>query len=191
MGRIILTSQGLTQKSGYHLIAEELQKEDLSHKKIYLFHEPYYSIEPLLIRACMFMGFSKENIYLAGSDVTQEMIEDMDVLYVSEGNTFDVLRAMQEREVLEPMRCAYEKGAIYIGSSAGALIGGTDIILAGDFDRNHDNLTDLTGLGIYSGVTIPHYSKAELERYIMNSDPEIIEKYENIYSVADGEKLIL
>lgn len=54
----------------------------------------------------------------------------------------------------------------YIGSSAGAMIAGTDIYLAEDFDENIVGLTDLKALGLFDGSVIPHYSRRDLKRYI-------------------------
>ena len=42
----------------------------------------------------------------------------------------------------------------YIGSSAGAMIAGTDIYLAEDFDENIVGLTDLKALGLFDGSDI-------------------------------------
>lgn len=53
----------------------------------------------------------------------------------------------------------------YIGSSAGAMIAGTDIYLAEDFDENIVGLTDLKALGLFDGSVIPHYSRRDLKRY--------------------------
>ena len=58
----------------------------------------------------------------------------------------------------------------YIGSSAGAMIAGTDIYLAEDFDENIVGLTDLKALGLFDGSVIPHYSRRDLKRYIKNSN---------------------
>jgi len=132
----------------------------------------------------------------AGADHTDEHISDeelasMDYIYVTEGNTFEVLELMQMRRVMEPMRTAVMNGATYIGASAGAIIAGTDIALAADFDRNFVRLQNLEGLKLFDGTIIPHYTKEELARYIKNSDDEAISHYHVIYSVANGAKKIL
>ena len=60
----------------------------------------------------------------------------------------------------------------YIGSSAGAMIAGTDIYLAEDFDENIVGLTDLKALGLFDGSVIPHYSRRDLKRYIKKFESE-------------------
>lgn len=192
-GKLILTSQGLTTSIGRELIGEELEDEKLRDKKIYLFYEPYYSIADMLIKVCMEFGFAKDNIYLSDSGVSTEEIERMDYLYVTEGNTFEILELMQKRNVMEAMRKAVLNGATYIGASAGAMLAGQDTALAADFDKKPDfvNLKNLKGLTLFDGTIIAHYTAEELERYKANSEPSVIAGYKNIYSVANGEKLIL
>jgi len=78
----------------------------------------------------------------------------------------------------------------YIGSSAGAMIAGTDIYLAEDFDENIVGLTDLKALGLFDGSVIPHYSRRDLKRYIKNSNQKDIGRYSELYSVDDNEALV-
>ena len=78
----------------------------------------------------------------------------------------------------------------YIGSSAGAMIAGTDIYLAEDFDENIVGLTDLKALGLFDGSVITHYSRRDLKRYIKNSNQKDIGRYSELYSVDDNEALV-
>lgn len=64
--KLILTSYGLTSPVGRKLIRKELEKDILQNKKLFLFHEPHYFIETMLIEACISMGFQKNNIILLG-----------------------------------------------------------------------------------------------------------------------------
>ena len=190
-GKLILTSQGLTTVIGRQLIAEELNGIDLTDKKIFLFHEPHLSIERILREVCVWLGFQQRNIFFAGDKISDEELASMDYIYVTEGNTFEVLELIQMRRVMEPMRTAVMNGATDIGASAGAIIAGTDIALAADFDRNFVRLQNLEGLKLFDGTIIPHYTKEELTQYIKNSDEEVISRYHVIYSVANGAKKIL
>lgn len=190
-GKLILTSQGLTTVIGRQLIAEELKGIELTDKKIFLFHEPHFSIERILREVCVWMGFQAQNIFFAGDKISDEKLANMDYIYVTEGNTFEVLELMQMRGVMDPIKTAVMNGATYIGASAGAVIAGTDIAPAADFDRNFVRLQNLEGLKLFDGTIIPHYTKEELERYIKNSDDEVISRYHVIYSVANGAKKIL
>ncbi len=190
MRRIICTSYGLTTSVGRKLIGNELKKDDLTDKKIFLFHEPHFSIEDMLVRACVDMGFKEENIVLSGQQKSNADIESFDYLYVTEGCTFEVLSLLRERDLDSVFIKAFQNGATYIGASAGALIGGVSIEPAEDFDKNFVRMSNYKGLGLYDGVVIPHYTKSELKRYIKNS-PRIENKYNNIYSVSNDGILVL
>ena len=58
----MVLSNGLNTEDGFKLIRKQLKKIDLATKKIYLFYEPYYSIEGILISRCEKLGFKRENI---------------------------------------------------------------------------------------------------------------------------------
>lgn len=188
--RIILTSYGLTTKVGKELIGMEIMGDGLADKRIFLFHEPHYFIEDMLVNACTSLGFKKENVILSGQQKSNEEVEKCDYIYCTEGNTFEVMSILRERGLDSTFINAFNNGATYIGASAGAMIAGVSIEEAIDFDKNFVRMTDFTGLGLFDGIIIPHYTKDELERYIKNS-PGIEEKYTSIRSVANDEILCI
>lgn len=189
--KLILTSYGLTTKVGRGLIGKALAEYDLSNKKIFLFHEPHYSIEPLLVKACLALGFRTENIILSGQQKSNEEVINCDILYITEGNVFEVMSLLRERGLDVVFQEAFRKGSkIYLGASAGAMIAGTSIEEGESFDRNFMRTRDYTGLGLIDGVIIPHYTKVELKRYVKNS-PGITDKYAQVLSVANTRSLIL
>lgn len=175
---------------GRKLIGKEISKEtDLSSKKIFLFCEPYYSIEPIVVDACVKMGFEKENIILS-SQCEIDMILTADYIYLTEGNTFQILLILRERGIDKMIREAYKNGATFIGASAGAMIAGVSIEEAFSFDRNYVGLSDYNGLALFDGIVIPHYTKAEMKEYIKNS-PGIENRYKMLFSVANDKILVL
>lgn len=189
--KLILTSYGLTSKIGRELIEKALSKYDLTDKKIFLFHEPYYSIEPMLFAACQKLGFAKENIILSGQQKNQKEILACDFYYCTEGNTFEVLALLREHGLDRAIKAGFEMGnKVYIGCSAGAAIAGVSIEEIKDFDRNTVGMTDYKGLELFDGIVIPHYTKAELKRYISNR-PELKGKYKKILSVSNEKSVVL
>lgn len=189
--KLILTSYGLTTRIGRRLIGKELMGYDLSDKKIFLFHEPHYSIEPILINACLTLGFRRENIILSGQQKSNEEVKECDLLYITEGNVFEVISLLRERGLDNVLREAFHQGnKIYLGASAGAMIAGVSIEEGERFDRNFIQMRDYDGLGLFNGIVIPHYTKKELKRYIKNS-PGIKEKYTQILSVANTRSLVM
>ena len=114
-----------------------------------------------------------------------------DYIYVTEGNVYQVLDYMRKNGLLRFIQQQMKRtDCTYIGSSAGAMIAGTDIYLAEDFDENIVGLTDLRALGLFDGSIIPHYSRQDLIRYINNSKQEDIRHYSELYSVDDNEALV-
>lgn len=189
--KLILTSYGLTTGIGRKLISKELKEYDLADKKIFLFHEPHYSIETMLIEACLNLGFKKENIVLSGQQKSYQDVLECDIYYCTEGNTFEVLSILRERGLDSVIKEGFKKGnKIYIGCSAGAAIAGVSIEEVKDFDRNFGGMVDFEGLNLFDGIIIPHYTKSELKRYISNS-PGIEEKYNRILSVSNEKSLVL
>ncbi len=188
--KLILTSYGLTTKIGRALIGAELSKDQLQDKRIFLFHEPHYSIEPMLMEACLNMGFRRENILFSGQQKCIADILSCDYLYCTEGNTFEVMSLMREHGLDQVFVEAFHRGAVYIGASAGAIIAGTSVEEAGSFDRNFVRMYDFKGLGLYEGVVIPHCTEEGLNAYI-DGHPGILEKYKNVYSVANDGILVL
>lgn len=98
------------------------------------------------------------------------------VIYVCGGNTFKLLRFAREADFKSSIENLLERGGIYIGVSAGSIIVGPSITIAGEIepDENEVGLDDLTGFGISDLIILPHYS------------PEIEEEviaFENKYSV--------
>lgn len=188
---LVLTSYGLTTGVGRKNIGKELANYDLVNKKIFLFHEPHYSIETILIDACCELGFNRENVILSGQQDSIDEIIECDFYYCTEGNTFEVLSLMRDRGVDKAIKAGFDIGnKLYIGASAGAAIAGTSVEEIKDFDRNFVGMTDFTGLRLFDGIIIPHYTKAELKRYIKNT-PGIEYKYNKILSVSNKSCVLL
>ena len=189
MGTIILLSQGLTTKGGKKLLSRTLPN-DLKEKGILLISLPRYGIDESLVSSCKALGFTEENItlYRAGMN----LMDDYHYIYVTEGNSFEILDFMKRNNLLDYIRFSVrEKNTDYIGVSAGAMIAGRDIQLAKDFDENRIWMTDFTALGLFDGTIIPHYTRAEFKRYIASTDQKMIKRYKKILSVGDGKVVLV
>lgn len=89
---------------------------------------------------------------------------DTDLIYVCGGNTFHLLYSIQTsgKPIRRQIEDMCDRGGLYIGSSAGAVLVGPDIASAGDIhpDKNTDGITDLAGLNFIPQHIIPHYDPA-------------------------------
>lgn len=189
--KLVLTSYGLTTGIGRKLIGKELRSYNLADKKIFLFHEPHYFIESMLVESCLYLGFKKENIIMSGQQRNNQDVLDCDFYYCTEGNTFEVLSLLRERGLDSVIKEGFKKdNKIYIGCSAGAAIAGVSIEEVKDFDKNFVGMVDFAGLSLFDGIIIPHYTKSELKRYI-SKIPGIEKKYNRILSVSNEKSLVL
>ncbi|MCR4961638.1 MAG: Type 1 glutamine amidotransferase-like domain-containing protein [Lachnospiraceae bacterium] len=139
------------------------------------------------------MDMKEENIRFSKRSYPDEEF-DPDIVYVTEGNTFEVLKYMKELGIfkyIKKLARDKSKDLIYIGSSAGAMIAGDDIMLAKDFDSNTVGLYDYTSLGLFEGAVVPHYTEEQLKLYIESTEKHILERYYTIYSVSNDEMLEL
>lgn len=94
----------------------------------------------------------------AGEHDVDELDPD-DVVFVLGGNTFDLLHHLQSRGALDLAREHVRRGGVYFGSSAGAVLAGADIAVAGFADPNDAGVTDTRGLGLLGDAIVrPHYT---------------------------------
>jgi dipeptidase E len=71
------------------------------------------------------MGYALESAHAADDPVAA--IARADAIFIGGGNTFRLLKALQDLELLDPIRRRIRGGAPYIGSSAGSNVAGPTI----------------------------------------------------------------
>lgn len=189
-GRIILTSRGLNTEMGRSIIKRILRGNVNVTDRIFLITMAEYGNNDILRTACMEIGFHNSNILVYNGDSEIDITQIFQYVYVGEGNTFELLYMMKNQGIIEFVRQNYNQGACYIGSSAGAMIAGSDIQLALDFDRNFVQTEDFSGLDLFSGTVIPHYTKMQFNNYYNQLSDSAKAKYKNIYSVSDEGAII-
>lgn len=82
------------------------------------------------------------------------------IIYVCGGNTFKLLKFAREANFKSSIENLLKRNGVYIGVSAGTIIVGPSIEIAGEVaaDKNEIGLEDLTGFGITNLIVLPHYS---------------------------------
>lgn len=109
-------------------------------------------------------GFLTENIYVFNYWSPEAYFDlKVDVVYISGGNTFGTIKRIREANADALIVKLVNNGAVYIGGSAGAHIACADISHVQKYDTNTFGLTDLSGLGLYDGILICHYSEERKE----------------------------
>lgn len=109
--------------------------------------------------------------------------KDYDVVFVCGGNTFDYLdrvgKTGLDKFILD---FAKKENSTYVGVSAGSILAGPDIAIAGDEDHNNIGLTDLKGLCLTDYIIYPHYRKelkSQLDEFKKRTGYPIIELEDN------------
>ena len=91
-------------------------------------------------------------------------LNDVDVLFVSGGNTYYLLEKTMQSGFDKIVKQLVTKGVVYIGSSAGAVLACPTIEHIEDMDdRSLAQLTSFEGLGLVDTLILPHYGEAKYE----------------------------
>jgi dipeptidase E len=127
--RILLISNSTVHGRGYlDHVADEIKTflgpvKDVLFFPFALFDRDDYAAKAKSRFAAM--GYSLESAH--ATDKPQNATEQTDAIFIGGGNTFRLLKALQDLELLEPIRRKVKSGAPYIGSSAGSNVAGPTI----------------------------------------------------------------
>jgi len=87
--------------------------------------------------------------------VPQKAVEETDAIFIGGGNTFRLLKALQDLDLVEAIRRKVSSGAPYIGSSAGSNVAGPTIKTTKDMPIVQPRSFD--SLGLVPFQISPHY----------------------------------
>jgi len=103
----------------------------------------------------------------AEAEVEAEL-SDKDVVFVQGGNNFYLLKQMQECNFREVIQRALERGVVYIGESAGAIVCSQGIAaqryMSGDELSVVPGLENYRGLGLVNFLIKPHWNRQGVKR---------------------------
>lgn len=133
-------------------------------------------------------GFARDNIAVFDYYNAQQFIDlDLDVIYISGGNTFATLKRIKDCGFDKEIIRYVKSGVIYIGGSAGAHIVTQNIEHIAAFDSIPDGMNDFNGLGLFDGIFICHYTE---ERKALYDKLKAEGKYK-VYTLKDDESLVV
>src|SRR6266446_1626623 len=155
--RILLISSSTVYSRGYLDHVEQQIKSFLSHAtKILFFPFALHDRDTYATKAkarFAAMGYSFEAVHAVPD--AREAIEQTDAIFVGGGNTFRLLKALQDLDLLDPIRRKVKDGAPYIGSSAGSNVAGPTIKTTKDMPIVQPRSFD--SLGLVPFQISPHY----------------------------------
>jgi dipeptidase E len=159
--RILLISNSTVYGRGYLDHVEEQIKSFLGHAtKILFFPFALHDRDTYAAQAkarFAALGYSVEAAH-AVSDA-REAIEQTDAIFVGGGNTFRLLKALQDLDLLDPIRRRVKGGAPYIGSSAGSNVAGPTIKTTKDMPIVQPRSFD--SLGLVPFQISPHFQDSD------------------------------
>ena len=126
---VLLISNSTVHGRDYLDHAEDELKKFLGNAKTVLFF-PYalYDRDAYAAKASArfaTMGYTMTSAHSAHDP--QQAIAETDAIFIGGGNTFRLLKALQDLELIEPIRRRVRAGAPYVGSSAGSNVAGPTI----------------------------------------------------------------
>ena len=159
--RMLLISNSTLHGSGYLDHAEAELRSFLGDVKRVLF-VPYALFDRDKYAATAQQRFEKlgyelTSIHTANDPV--QAVNDTDALFIGGGNTFRLLKALYDFELLAPIRERVSRGMPYIGSSAGSNVAGPTIKTTNDMPIVQPPSFD--ALGLVSFQLNPHYLDAD------------------------------
>jgi dipeptidase E len=180
MKRIILTSTGTTSETAKNAVLNLIPK--LPNKNAVIITTASKNKENNkwnIITKDQFIEMGYEKIDFLDLETNPNInLSEYGTIYVAGGNTFKLMKFVGESNFKEEVEKCLEKGGVYIGSSAGAIIATPTIQIAGEItpDENAVNLQDLTGMNLVKFEILPHYEQEnnkELEDYQKKTEREI------------------
>jgi dipeptidase E len=99
------------------------------------------------------MGYSIDSAHETA--VPQKAVEETDAIFIGGGNTFRLLKALEDLDLIQAIRRKVGSGAPYIGSSAGSNVAGPTIKTTKDMPIVQPRSFD--SLGLVPFQISPHY----------------------------------
>lgn len=115
------------------------------------------------------------DISTASNDEINDKLRNNDFIYITGGNTFFLLQELKKTGAVKIIIDEINKGKLYIGESAGAIVTSANIEYVKRMDdvKKAPNLTEFSGLNVVDFYVIPHYTNFPFEKTV----EKIIEDY--------------
>lgn len=193
---MLLTSSGLSSRALREAFSSSLPKAaGRCRAAVFAFVDnpanlPYAQAAVREVEAC---GVSRVDLLDFSAPNFRAPTEGYDAAYVCGGNTFEILAAMRRTGLDSWLKAHIAAGESYVGVSAGSIIPGPSIELAGwgsEGDPNNIGLQDLEGFGAAPFAVFPHYHAGlagELAGFRKRVAYRIIELADGQGAVWDGE----
>lgn len=196
--KMILSSCDFINENSKNVIIRNIDKE-LERCKVLFIPNEKATVEKIYsdkyYKRLYVDGFTqKDNIYIFDENKVENFINlDIDLLYISGGNTFATLKKIKDcgfdKEVIRYIK----SGVVYIGGSCGAHIVTKSIEHLLNLDDNYCNLSNFDALGLFDGIIIPH---CEAEEFNPEKREKLYKKLiednkYKVYKLTNDESIII
>lgn len=189
--KLILSSCDFGNPISARFIIDHLCKPISECKVLYF---PNEKVTPERIKSGMYearvasFGFQRKSIYVANYfDPAPFFNLDIDAIYISGGNTFGTMKLLRDSGFDKAIVDYVQNGVVYIGGSAGAHIATANISHVAKYDIDTFGLTDFSGLGLYHGILVCHYTENRKEDY---EKLKALGQY-NVCALTDSESILI
>lgn len=208
MPAIFLTSTGLTNAKVSEAILAEAR--DIQQKAVAIITTADDNKEQGEYCQAAFDDFQKlgfRRVDFVDFEIVPDFdFSDYDIIYVSGGNTFRLLKFAKAANFKKTINDLLARGGIYIGVSAGSYIMCPSIEMAGwkhDPDRNYFGLSDFSGFNFVSFLLVVHYipeyanvikeyiASAKYPIMILTNDQAFLLKDGQVKFIGEGDEVVL
>jgi dipeptidase E len=202
--KILLVSNSTIYGRGYlDHVAEEIRSVLGEEKRVLFFPFALHDRDAYAGKAkerFSAMGYSITSAHAAAN--VHKTLEETDAIFIGGGNTFRLLKALQDLELIEPIREKVHSGAPYIGSSAGSNVAGPTIKTTKDMPIVQPRSFDSLGLVPFQisprfqdpDPNSKHMGETQEERIIQfleeNNTP-VVGMREGAWLVVEGDRVTL
>jgi dipeptidase E len=192
---LLLTSNGITSKKIEKSFLKLLNKKP-QNSKIFIIHSISLKEDFIFLdfatKELTNLGISKKNItyFNLTKEKLNSNLSNFDVFYVCGGNTFFILNQMKKSKVFKELLKLFPTKKIYLGVSAGSIIAGPEIKIAGwgsEADENQIKLKNFKSLNFTNLSIFPHY-KNKLKKEVQEFQKKV--KYK-VIPLKDKEALVI
>ena len=136
------------------------------------------------------------------TDNPQKAIEQTDAIFIGGGNTFRLLKALQDLDFIEAIQRRVKAGALYVGSSAGSNVAAPTIKTTKDMPIVQPRSFD--ALGLVQFQISPHYLDANptsehmgetreerILQFLEENDTPVVGLREGAWLLVEGDSVML
>jgi dipeptidase E len=170
--RILLISNSTLHGRGYLDHAEDVIRQTLGGaRRVLFFPFALHDRDGYAAKAiARFEAMGYEMTSAHNATDAEKTVAEADGIFIGGGNTFRLLKALQDLEFIEPIRRRVREGAPYIGSSAGSNVAGPTIKTTKDMPIVQPRSFD--SLGLVPFQISPHFQDPDPDSTHMGETQE-------------------